>query len=82
MTSCGYGMWMKLTEEKFAPVPLTSVSVKVSVINLVAEVQVEQSYWNETFHPVEVVYKFPLTEGMHPPFLCLCNVLMLYYLHN
>ena len=59
---------MKLSEEKFAPVPLTAVSVKVSVINLVAEVQVEQSYLNEAPHPIEVVYKFPLTEGIYPIF--------------
>ncbi|MFO0090090.1 MAG: VIT domain-containing protein [bacterium] len=70
-------MWTKLSEGKFTPVPLTGVSVKVSVINLVAEVQVEQSYWNETFHPIEVVYKFPLTEGMHPLFFFLCTFLML-----
>ena len=76
MTSCGHGMWMKLTEEKFAPVPLTSVSVKVSVINLVAEVQVEQSYRNEAPHPIKVVYKFPLTEGMY------LILFMLLYLSN
>ena len=62
---------MKMSDKKFAPVPLTAVSVKVSIINLVAEVQVEQSYWNEASHPIGVVYKFPLNEGMHPPFLCL-----------
>jgi len=77
MTSCGYGLWKKLSEGKFAPVPLTAVSVKVSIINLVAEVQVEQSYWNEAAHPIEVVYKFPLTEGMYPsPSISLCSLLV------
>ena len=61
-------MWTKLSEGKFAPVPLTAVSVKVSVVNLVAEVQVEQSYRNEAYHPIEVVYKIPLIEGIHPLF--------------
>ncbi len=74
---------MKMSDEKFAPVPLTTVSAKVSIINLVAEVQVEQSYWNDASHPIEVVYKFPLNEGMHlATFLCLYTFLMLYYLHN
>ena len=82
MSTSGFGLWHTLVEEKFALVPLTAVSVNVSVINLVAEVQVEQSYWNEASHPIGVVYKVPLNEGMHPPFLCLCTFLMLYDLPN
>ena len=77
-------MWMKLSEEKFAPVPLTAVSVKVSVINLVAEVQVEQSYRNEAPHPIKVVYKFPLNEGIYPILFMLltCIYLMLFTIRS
>jgi len=57
---------MKMLEGKIAPVPLAKVSVKVSIINLLAEVDVEQVYVNEATHPIEVVYKFPLIEGMYP----------------
>jgi len=65
MDSCGYGMWSKLLEGKFAPVPLVEVFVKVSIVNLLAQVDVEQIYTNEASHPVEVIYKLPLTEGMY-----------------
>jgi len=68
---------MKMSEGKFAPVPMTGVSVKVSVINVVAEVQIEQSYWNGASHPIEVIYKLSLTEGMYSPSLSLCTFLML-----
>lgn len=64
MSICGFGLWQILSEEKFAPVTLTAVSVSVSIIDLVAEVQVEQIYFNEEIHPIETVFKFPLTEGM------------------
>jgi len=62
-------MWMKQSDGKFVPVPLTAVSVRVHVINLVAEVEVEQSYRNEASHPIQVFYKLPLIEGMYQPFL-------------
>jgi len=63
-TCCGNGLWMVLSDEKFAPVPLTGVSVKVSITNLVAVVQVEQSYRNIENEAIEVVYSFPLDEGL------------------
>jgi len=65
MSTSGFGLWHTLVEEKFALVPLTAVSVKVAIINLVAEVEIVQSYVNERNHSIEAVYKFPLTEGMY-----------------
>ncbi len=64
MSTCGFGLWQTLSEENFAPVTLTAVSVSGSIIDLMAEVQVEQTYFNEETHPIEAVFKFPLTEGM------------------
>ena len=81
MTFCNYGVWMKLSEKKFAPVPLTAVSVKVAIINLLAEVEIVQSYSNEEHRVIEAVYNFPVTGGMYTlRFILLCclmyNVLM------
>jgi hypothetical protein len=45
------------------PVPLTGVSVDVRIIDLVAEVSIEQRYVNRESNPIEAVYKFPLDEG-------------------
>ena len=44
-------------------VPLTGVSVQVNIIDLVAEVTIEQRYVNKESNPIEAVYKFPLDEG-------------------
>lgn len=60
MTSCRNGLWMTLPGGKFAPVPLTGVSVKASIIDLVAKVEIMQSYVHEDTQPIEVVYKFPV----------------------
>lgn len=61
-----FGLWMTLPEGKFAPMSLTAVSVKVSVIDLLAEVDIVQSYLNnEETHPIETVYKLPIAKGMH-----------------
>jgi len=46
-----------------APVPLTGVSVQVRIIDLVAEVNIEQRYVNRENQPIEAIYKFPLDEG-------------------
>jgi len=46
-----------------APVPLTGVSVKVRIVDLVAEVNIEQRYVNRENQPIEAIYKFPLEEG-------------------
>lgn len=73
MSTSGVGLWQTLVEDTFAPVPLTGVSVKVSIINLVAEVEVIQSFFNEENKSIEAVYKFYLTEGMIPlTFILLC----------
>ena len=69
MSTSGFGLWHTLSEEKFAPVPLTAVSVKVAIINLLAEVEIVQSYSNDEYHAIEAVYKFPLTEGMYISYL-------------
>ena len=44
-------------------VPLTGVSVQANIIDLVAEVSIEQRYVNKENNPIEAVYKFPLDEG-------------------
>ena len=45
------------------PVPLTGVSVNVRIVDLIAEVEIEQRYVNRETIPIEAVYKFPLDEG-------------------
>ena len=45
------------------PVPLTGVSVQVCIIDLVAQVNIEQRYVIRETIPIEAVYKFPLDEG-------------------
>jgi len=65
MSTSSFGLWETLLEEKLAPVPLTDVSVKVTIVDLVAEVEVVQSYSNVRKHPIEAIYMFPLTEGMY-----------------
>ena len=74
-------IWHTLSEKKFAPGPLTAVSVKVAIINLLAEVEIVQSYSNEEYRAIEAIYNFPLTGGMYTlRFILLCclmyNVLM------
>lgn len=44
-------------------VPLTGVSGEVRIIDLVAQVCIEQRYVNRETNPIEAVYKFPLDEG-------------------
>ena len=43
--------------------PLTGVSVQVRIVDLVAQVEIEQRYVNRENLPIEAVYKFPLDEG-------------------
>lgn len=65
MTQCGLFVEKKEGEEcKPYPVPLTGVSVHVKIVDLVAQVDVEQHYCNREDQPVEAVYKFPLDEGI------------------
>ena len=45
------------------PVPLTGVSVEARIVDLVAEVTIEQRYVNKENQPIEAVYLFPLDEG-------------------
>jgi len=75
MSTSGFGLWHTLSEEKFAPVHLTAVSVNVSTINLVAEVEVVQNYFNEANHAIKAVYKFPLTEGKY--FISCLNITLI-----
>jgi len=56
-------MTVPIGEGEPAPVPLTGVSVKVRIVDLVAEVDIEQRYVNRENQPIEAVYKFPLDEG-------------------
>ena len=50
------------------PVPLTGVSAEVVIIDLVAEVTIEQRYVNREGQPIEAVYKFPIDEGIKQTF--------------
>ena len=43
--------------------PLTGVSVQARIMDLVAEVTIEQRYVNREIQPIEAVYLFPLDEG-------------------
>ena len=45
------------------PVPLTGVSVEAHIVDLVAQVTIEQRYVNKENQPIEAVYLFPLDEG-------------------
>eukprot|EP00095_Tigriopus_kingsejongensis_P011133 maker-scaffold1161_size58349-snap-gene-0.8 protein:Tk11133 transcript:maker-scaffold1161_size58349-snap-gene-0.8-mRNA-1 annotation:"hypothetical protein DAPPUDRAFT_309817" len=44
------------------PVPLRSVSLKVRVVDFVAEITLEQEYANQEARPIEAVYLFPVEE--------------------
>jgi len=75
VTCCGLIIESAVREP--IPVPLTGVSVQVNIIDLVAEVTIEQRYVNRESSPIEAVYKFPLDEGSFKNF-CLgaqmCNM--------
>ena len=45
------------------PVPLNGVSVEAHIVDLVAQVTIEQRYVNKENQPIEAVYLFPLDEG-------------------
>lgn len=45
------------------PVPLVDVRVEAHLIDLVAEVNIEQRYANKEKQTIETVYMFPLDEG-------------------
>ncbi len=62
MITCGL-MTVPVGEGEPAPVPLTGVSVNVRIVDLVAEVNIEQRYVNQGNQPIEAIYKFPLDEG-------------------
>lgn len=49
-----------MTTTEGAPVPLTDVSVRAIVRDLLAEVTVEHRYRNDEAAPIEAVYSFPL----------------------
>ena len=58
-----WGLIIENRDREPTPVPLTGVSVKANVIDLVAEVTIEQRYVNNEKQPIEAVYKFPIDEG-------------------
>ena len=62
MITCGL-MTVPIGIGEPAHVPLTGVSVKVRIVDLVAEVNIEQRYVNRESQPIEASYKFPLDEG-------------------
>ncbi|XP_065572265.1 von Willebrand factor A domain-containing protein 5A-like [Artemia franciscana] len=45
------------------PVPLTGVKVHVKIVDVLAEVEVVQTYKNLEMQPIEAIYKFPVDEG-------------------
>ena len=45
------------------PVPLIGVSIEACIVDLVAEVTIEQRYVNKENQSIEAVYIFPLDEG-------------------
>ncbi len=61
MTRCG--LLMERVGCEPIPVPLTGVSVEARIVDLVAEVTIEQRYINKESQPIEAVYLFPLDEG-------------------
>ena len=58
------GLIIERAERESIPVPLIGVSVQTRIIDLVAEVTIEQRYVNRENQPIEAVYLFPLDEGM------------------
>lgn len=62
-TKTGFGLWVALPDGFVCPVPLTSVSIKASIIDLVAEVEIIQSYKNDGIEATEAIYKFPINKG-------------------
>lgn len=60
-TRCG--LVCELTDREPVPVPLTGVSVNVRIVDLVAEISIEQRYVNRENQPIEATYIFPLDEG-------------------
>ena len=51
--------------EKPAPVALTGVGVHVRIVDLLAEVKIEQIYENRESQSIETTYIFPLDEGLY-----------------
>ena len=63
MTVC-CGLIIERPDRESIPVPLIGVSVEARIIDLVAEVTIEQRYINKENQPIEAVYLFPLDEGI------------------
>ncbi|XP_046649139.1 von Willebrand factor A domain-containing protein 5A-like [Daphnia pulicaria] len=57
------GLIIERAERESIPVPLIGVSVQARIVDLVAEVTIEQRYVNKENQPIEAVYLFPLDEG-------------------
>ena len=64
------GLIIEFPDREPTPVPLTGVSVTARIIDLVAEVTIEQRYVNRENQPIEAVYLFPLDEGIEKERIC------------
>lgn len=60
-----YGLLIERADCAPIPVPLTGISVEAHIIDLVAEVTIEQRYINRENQSIEAVYLFPLDEGLY-----------------
>ena len=62
---CGMVQALQIDEHTlptYIPVPLTSVHLKVRVVNFIAQVEVEQEFVNKEAGPIECIYFFPVEE--------------------
>lgn len=62
---CGMVQALQLHEHcptTYIPVPLTSVQLKVRVVNFIAQVEVEQEFVNKEAGPIECIFFFPVEE--------------------
>ena len=57
------GLLIERSDREHIPVPLVGVFVQAQLIDLVAEVNIEQRYTNKEKQPIETVYMFSLDEG-------------------
>ena len=61
MSRCG--LLIECGDREHIQLPLTGVSVVAEIIDLVAQVSIEQRYVNRENHPIEAIYLFPVDEG-------------------
>ena len=61
------GLMTVAADVEVSAVPMTGLSVRVCVVDTVAEVSIEQRYLNTTDRAVEVAYKLLLNESESQP---------------